>query len=164
PILTLLSLEILISTLTLRSNKFRKILIGKNSLLINNGVINQAEMRRLRLTINELLEELRLKDCMNICEIRYAILETSGKLTVIPYPEFDSPTRADLGVIGDDNPLPMNIILDGGIISDNLNKLKKDESWLYSTLKKRGYSDIRDVFLMQADECGNITLIPKEKK
>lgn len=162
PILTLLSLEILISTLTLKSNFCRKILVGQNSILINNGIINQAEMRRLRLTLSELLEELRLKDYTDITQIRYAILETNGKLTVIPYSQYDIPTRGDLNISGDDNPLPICVVLDGSVIKENLIKLKKDTDWLMYQLKKRGYNRTRDVFLMQVDENENIILISKE--
>ena len=162
PILTLLALEIIVSTITLKSNKCRRIIIGQSSMLINNGIINQAEMKRLRLTLHELLEELRLKDYPDIKQVRYAILETSGKLTVIPYPQYETPTCEDLNLPGTDNALPLAIISDGSIIQENLSKLKKDEKWLNQLLKKRGYSNIKNIFLLQVDENENITLIPKE--
>lgn len=164
PILTLLSLEIIVSTITLKSNKCRRIMIGQSSMLINNGIVNQAEMKRLRLTLNELLEELRLKDYPDIKQVRYAILETSGKLTVIPYPQYETPTRDDLKVVGANNPLPLSIVLDGDIIWENISKLKKDEEWLRKLLKREGHTKPQEIFLLQVDECENMTLIPKELK
>lgn len=162
PILTLLCLEIITSSLALKSARCKKILFGENSILILNGKIEQAEMKRMRLTLDELLEELRLKGYPDISKVRYAILETNGKLTVIPYPQFEVPTREDLGIIDAKNALPLSIISDGNICWENVNKLNKSKNWLYNTLKRNGYKNSRKVFLLQADENENITIIPKE--
>ena len=162
PILTLLALEILTSMMTMKSNRARRIMIGQSSMIINNGIINQAEMRRLRLTINELLEELRLKDYPDIKQVRYAILETSGKLSVIPYSEYETPTRKDLDINGEENTILLSLILDGKIIHENLDKLNKTQKWLKESLKKNGYKDEKQIFLLQSDTANNITIIPKE--
>ena len=164
PILTLLAIEIIMSTLTLKSNLFRRMIIGESSILINNGVINQKEMRRIRLTLDELLEELRLKDYPEIDKVRYAILETSGKLTVIPYPEFEKPTRCELKVKYAKEALPLAVISDGEIAWENVKKLNKNKEWIKETIAKHNYSKIRDIFLMQVDEEENVTIIPRELK
>ena len=164
PIFTLLSLEIITSSLALKSNICKKILFGENSMLIENGKINQAEMKRLRLTLDELLEELRQTGYPDIDKVRYAILETSGKLTVIPYPEYESPTRQDLGVEKAQNALPFAIISDGIISHKNMRKFKKNQKWLDNILKKNKLDNHKQVFLMQLDEDGNLTIIPKEKR
>ncbi len=163
PILTLLSLEIFTSSLALKSDKCKKILFGENSVLISNGKINQPEMKRLRLTLDELLEELRLKGYPDIDKVRYAILETSGKLTVIPYPQYEMPTREDLGINSTENSLPLAIISDGSIVWNNVQKLKKDKNWLKKILNKNGYEKASQVFLLQMDEKENMTIIPKEQ-
>lgn len=162
PILTLLSLEIITSSLALKSSKCKKLLFGENSMLILNGKINQPEMRRLRLTLDELLEELRLNGYTGIDKIRYAILETNGKLTVIPYAKYEVPTREDLKIKNVKNALPLSIISDGNISWSNVYKLKKNKAWLVATLKKHGYKKPTEVFLMQMDEDNNITIIAKE--
>lgn len=162
PILTLLALEIIVSTLTLKYNWCRRAIIGENSILINNGVINQKEMRRLRLTLDELLEELRLKDYPEIDKVRYAILETSGKLTVIPYPDYEKPTRSELNVKYKESALPLAVISDGDITWENVKKLNKDRAWVKEAIKEKGYTHARDIFLMQVDENENITIIPRE--
>lgn len=162
PILTLLAIEIIMSTLTLKSNLFRRLIIGQNSILINNGVINQKEMRRIRLTLDELLEELRLKDYPEIEKVRYAILETSGKLTVIPYPEFEKPTRSELKVKYEKEALPLSVISDGNITWENVKKLKKNKIWIKNKISEYGYSKVNDIFLMQVDEEENVTIIPRE--
>lgn len=162
PILTLLSLEIIISTITLKSNRFRRIIVGQSSMLIQDGNINQKEMKRLRLTLSELLEELRLKDYPDIKQVRYAILETSGKLTVIPYPQYETPTRDELKLTATDNPLPLSVILDGKIIWENVKKLNKDSNWIHKLLKQKGYAKPHSIFLLQVDECGNTLLVAKE--
>ena len=164
PILTLLSLEIITSSLAIKSDKCQKILFGENSILIINGKINQKEMKRLRLTLDELLEELRLKGYPDIDKVRYAILETSGKLTVIPYAKYETPTREDLGINNRKNALPLTVISDGKVTWNNVYKLKRNETWLNKTLNKNGYKDAKQVFLMQADEDNNTTIIPKEKQ
>ncbi|MBR5479537.1 MAG: DUF421 domain-containing protein [Clostridia bacterium] len=162
PILTLLSLEIITSSLALKSSKCKKILFGENSMLILNGKINQQEMKRLRLTLDELLEELRLNGYTSIDKIRYAILETNGKLTVIPYAKYEAPTREDMKIKNAKNALPLSIISDGNIAWNNIYKLNKNKTWLVDTLKKHGYKKARDVFLMQMDEDNNVTIIAKE--
>ena len=162
PIFTLLSLEILTSSLALKSDKIKKLLFGQNSILIINGKINQPEMKRLRLTLDELLEELRLKGYPDLSKVRYAILETSGKLTVIPYAKYEMPTREDLKIKNAKNALPLTIISDGNITWSNVYKLKKNDAWLYKTLKSKGYKKAKQVFLMQMDEDDNITIIAKE--
>ncbi len=162
PIFTLLSMEIVLSSLTLKSVRFRRILVGQCSMLIKNGVINQREMKRLRLTLSELLEELRLKNYPDIKQVRYAILETNGKLTVIPYAQHDTPTREDLGLPGGSAVLPLSVISDGKILWENLKKLERDRAWLDAILMREGYQTAKDVFLLQADENENILLIPKE--
>ena len=151
PILTLLAIELLVSTLTLKSRFSRKVIVGSASVLIENGEINQNEMRRLRLNLDELLEELRLKGHSNIANVEVAILESNGKLSVFP----SSPPE--------EKNLPVTLISDGKLITPALKRAKKEVSWIKNELKKHGVSRIRDVFLFQLDGNKKIILIPRDK-
>ena len=164
PILTLLSLEIIISSLFVKNRWIRKIVVGHTSILIENGKINQPEMKRLRLTLDELLEELRLKSFMDISTVKYAILEANGELSVFPFSKDESVTKSDINITEDTSFLPFTIISDGVLIKSEAERLGKNENWIKKQLAKKNIKSIHDVFLMQADENGGILIIPKEKK
>ena len=85
PIITLLSLTMILSVLTMKSIRFRALMCGRPSIMVQNGALNQREMSRNRLTVDELLEELRGKGYTDLSQIKYAILETNGQLSVLPY-------------------------------------------------------------------------------
>ena len=163
PILTLLSFEIILSSIFIRSRRIRKIFAGRTSILIENGKVNQKEMRRLRLTLDELLEELRLKSFMDISTVKYAILESNGELSVFPFSKNESVTRADLGLDEDVSFMPHTLICDGIFIKHEANTIGKDKKWVKNELLKRNLYSFDDVFLMQADETGSVFIIPKEK-
>ncbi len=163
PILTLLSLEIIISSLFLKNRWIRKIAVGRTSILIENGKINQKEMERIRLTLDELLEELRLKSFIDISQVKYAILEANGELSVFPYSKDEPATRSDLGISDDNTFLPHTIISDGVYIKSETERLRKNKNWVFKELSKKGITTCSDVFLMQVDEKDNVLIIPKEK-
>ena len=164
PILTLLALEIIISTIFIRSSRIRKFAVGKINILIENGKLKQDEMRKLRITLDELLEEIRLKGYLNISDIKYAILEANGELSVFPFSKNDYVTREDMNITEEKNFLPHTLISDGVYIESEVTLLGKDEKWVFKKLKKENISSIADVFLMQADTSGKTLIIPKEKK
>ncbi len=151
PIITLLVLQVLISTLQLKSEAARSVFCGKPSILIEKGKINIKELYCNRLNLNDLLEELRLKDYYNLEDIEYAILETGGQISVIPKSELEPATRKDLNVKSSQDTLPVTLILDGKINNNNLKLLNKDMSWLNSQLKKNNISSADQVFLALLD-------------
>lgn len=163
PVLTLLSLEIIMSSIFLRSRFFRKIAIGKTNILIENGKINQAEMKKLRLTLDELLEELRIKGYIEIKQVKYAILESNGELSVFPFSKDSPATRSDLLLYNDNTYLPRTVISDGTLIESEAKKLKLTKKEIDEELANHGIPSVSDVFLMQADETKNFTVIAKEK-
>ncbi len=163
PILTLLALEILISSLFLKNRWIRKIAVGRTSILIENGKIDQLEMKKLRLTLDELLEELRLKSIIDISTVKYAILESNGELSVFQFGQEMPATRQDLNLNDDNTYLPRTIISDGVLIDSEMKKLSFEKKKIDKELKKHGINSHRDVFLMQADETGKTLVIPKEK-
>lgn len=162
PILTLLSLTTILSVLTMKSIRFRAILCGKPSIIIRNGKLEQEEMRRNRLTVDELLEELRCQGHPDISTVQYAILETNGQLSILPYAAQSSPSRQDLLIKSTDSGFPLVIISDGKVLEHNLFGRGYDRIWLDKQLQKSGCSHTKDIFLMTVDDSGNVYLSPRQ--
>jgi uncharacterized membrane protein YcaP (DUF421 family) len=162
PILTLISLEIILSGITVVSIRARKLVTGKPSLLISNGVVNQQEMRRLRFTIDDLMEELRLSGIMSIDEVAWAILETNGKLSVFPTEENKPVTAKLMNIKTDGGGLPNTIISDGTVSLVTLKNIGKDTIWLKNTLLNSNLVP-EQVFLMTIDNQEKTIIIPKAK-
>ena len=163
PIIVLLCLSMILSVLTLKSLKLRALLAGVPSILIRNGTLDQKELRRTRMTLDEVLEELRLQGYTDLAAIRYAILETNGQLSVLPYAQKKPPTAEDMDLPVNDPGLPLVIISDGRLISSNLKRRGLNEIWLKKQLKQYGSPEVRDVFLLTVDEEKKTYFIAKEK-
>lgn len=156
PILTLLSLTMILSVLTMKNVKFRALLCGRPSVVIRNGQIDQLEMRRNRLTVDELLEELRNQGYTDPSQVKYAILETNGRLSVLPYANLKPATVQQLHLDSRESGLPLVIINDGRLLEHNLRQLGYDQKWLEKRLSERECPDPQHVFLMTVDEAGGI--------
>ena len=161
PILALLSLTMILSVLTMKSIRLRALLCGRPSIIIRDGVLDQREMARNRLTLDELLEELRNRGYSDPNTVKYAVLETNGRLSVLPYDSQKSPTAAQLNIKTEERALPHVIISDGRVLDENLTALGYDRLWLDQQLKEGGCSHPRSVFLLMADQNGPVCLIPK---
>ena len=164
PIITLLFLQVATSLLELKSENARKILTGAPSILINDGKIDIAELRYQRFNINDLLEELRLKGYFNLSDIQYAILETSGELSILPKTGQTTATKDDLKLTITQESLPIPLIMDGKVNHKNLELLTKDEIWLNNILKEKNISSSKDVFLGIIDSKNNFFYQLKEGK
>ncbi|WP_291635577.1 DUF421 domain-containing protein [Clostridium sp.] len=164
PIITLLFLQVATSLIELKSEKARRILTGNPSILIRNGKIDIAELRYQRFNINDLLEELRLKGYFNLSDIQYAILETSGELSILPKTGQSSVTKDDLNLSITQESLPVPLIMDGNINHKNLILLEKDELWLNKILKKHRISNASDVFVGMLDSKNKFFYQLKEGK
>ena len=162
PILTLLCLTMALSVLTMKSVKFRAVLCGRPSIIVENGKLRQGEMRRNRFTLDELMEELRMKGVTDLSTVKYAILETNGQLSVLPYAAQQPPTARDLGLHLPEPGLPVVLINDGRVMSRALRRRGLDEVWLDKQLKEHHVRRIRDVFLLTVDETNQVCLIEKE--
>lgn len=138
PILALLVMHLIISMLNIKSIRAREILCGKPSILIYRGRIDEKMLRKERFTINELEERLRGNNVVNIGDVEYAILETSGQITVIQKPEKKTPTVEDLGINIEYEGLAYDLVIDGKVMYDNLKILKKDYDWLKKQVEKFG--------------------------
>ncbi len=146
PIITLFIMEELLSYTSLKSEKARGVICGKPSILIERGIIMEEELRRTRYNLNDLLEQLRLKNFPNIEDIDYAILETSGQLSVIPKPENNPVTLKDMYMQPKMQKLPVTVIIDGKINLDNLHKAGLGSDWLENELKENKIKSPDTVF------------------
>ena len=163
PILTLLLLEVLIAALQLKSEKSRLLLTGSPSILINKGEIIIEELKKQQLNLNDLLEELRLQGYFDLRDIQYAILETSGQISVLPKTSSTPATKEDMKINAVENQLPVTLILDGIINYKNLKYISKTEVWLSKELKKRNISSQAEVFLALIDSKGEFYFQKKER-
>ena len=161
PIIVLLCLSLIVSTLMMRSIKFRALLCGRPSIIIDRGTLKESELLRNRLTLDELMEELRSKGYTDLNSIYYAILETSGQLSVIPKASEKSPTAAQMGLSVSEPGLPAILISDGRLLSHNLKDRGLEEQWLQSQLDAYNVKRIDQVFLLSVDELGQTYFVAK---
>lgn len=148
PILTLFCCELIIAGLCLKSIRLRNLLFGSPSILIRSGRIDQKAMRQNRFTLDELMQELRSQGITDIRKIAYAILETNGRLSVIPFPASAPVTPDALGLREEEACLPIILISDGRLLSENLHQAGLTEEWLKERLYAQDISSVSEVFLM----------------
>ena len=138
PILGLLVMHLIISMINIKSRKAREIICGKPSLLIFRGKIDQKVLKKERFTINELEERLRDNNIFNIGDVEYAILETSGQVTVIPKPNKRPTTPEDFNIVPKYEGIPYDLVIDGKVEYENLKKIGKNYTWLQKQTEKFG--------------------------
>ena len=159
PILTVLGLELVLSALSVSSIRLRRLLCGKPVILIENGHLLQQNLRKTRITVDELTGHLRLKDVLDLNTVQYAILETSGDLSVFLFPKYQP---APAGDDAQQQGLPVSIIEDGKLMKQNLPYAKKNTAWVRQILKKHS-STVKDTFLLTVDENGQTLWLPMEE-
>ena len=165
PILTLLAASFLLSQLSLKSLRFRTLLCGHPALLIEDGQVRQEAMRRNRFTLDELLEQLRIQGISRIEDVKYAVLENSGQVSVLPMAAQKPPTATQLQLaVPEDVTLPSILINDGQVLDRSLRLMGKDRLWLVRELHRQGCRGPEQVFLMTLDQQGVVFCIRKEGK
>lgn len=165
PILTLVGIQVVIAFLTLKNRTVREWFDGKPSYLIENGELNQAEMRKQRYTLDDLMMQLRERSVTNVADVEFAVLETSGKLSVIEKKQ-NCQTNSTPDVASDIpriryEGLPLPLIMDGKVQDDNLEKLGKTRFWLKNQLQAKGVNDFKQVFFCTIDYRGRLFLDKK---
>lgn len=163
PIITLLFLEMIISVLELKSTYARLIFSGKPCIIINKGKVDSAMMKSQRLNLNDLFEEIRLQGYYDIENIEYAILETSGQLSIIPKTELSNATKQDLNIKCSQDTIPLTLILDGQINHKSLKLAGRDEKWLYTILKSKNIESPKEVFIAVLNSKGKFYMQTYEK-
>ncbi|MGE5372765.1 MAG: YetF domain-containing protein [Solirubrobacterales bacterium] len=156
PILVLATAQVAVSYAALKSDRARGVICGRPSVLIENGKIVEEELRRQRYNINDLLEQLRSKDAANIADVEYAILETSGQLSIIPKSQKRPVNPEDLNLSTPYEGLPTTLIIDGRIFHDNLKKIGLTPEWLFGELTKLGIRRASDVLFASLDTEGRL--------
>ena len=160
-ILTVLGMELVLSGLIMHSVVFRRFLCGKPVILINNGKILQENLRRTRVTLDELTGHLREKDVLDIRTVQYAILETDGNLSVFPYPKERPASAKDAGIHPKQQFLPVTIIEDGYLSQENLKHAGKDEAWLNQVLQEN-HAEAQETLLLTVDAADKVLWLGKE--
>ena len=161
PILTVLGMELVLSGLIMHSVIFRRFLCGKPVILINNGKILQENLRRTRVTLDELTGHLREKNVLDIRTVQYAILETDGNLSVFPYPKERPASAKDAGIHPKQQFLPVTIIEDGYLSQENLKHAGKDEAWLNQVLQEN-HAEAQETLLLTVDAADKVLWLGKE--
>jgi len=156
PIFTLFFIQVCISVINMKCLWFRSIMDGNPSIVIRDGKIDIQELTKSRYNINELLEQLRVKGFANIADVEFAILETSGNLSVIPKSQKRPVTPEDLQIDTEYEGLPVPLIIDGRIQYDNLAEVNLTADWLKNELGKFNITEIKDVFLASLDTQGKL--------
>ena len=163
PILSLLVMHIIISLINLKSTKAREFLTGKPSILIYRGKIDERVMRKEGFTINELEERLRYNNIFNLGDVEYAVLETSGEVTVIPKPNKRPVTIEDLNIEPRYEGISYDLVVDGKIMDDNLRQIGKDYEWLKKQTQKFGIKP-EEALIITIDGDDNFFCQPLEKR
>ena len=163
PIFTLLVAQVALSYVALKSERARGVICGTPSVLIENGKIIEKELARLRYNINDLLEQLRAKNVPNIVDVEFAILETSGELSVIPKSQKRPVVPADMSLPTAYEGLPITLIIDGYVFNKNLAKINLNEGWLKSELQKFGVNSFKEVLFASLDTEGKLFYQVKSK-
>nr|WP_263325604.1 DUF421 domain-containing protein [Neobacillus sp. Marseille-Q6967] len=138
PMMVLMAIQIILSIISLKSKRFRDLVDGKPCVIINRGKIDEDAMRKQRYNFDDLLTQLREKDIRSIADVEFAILESSGSLSVIQKMDNDNgePKEGDITI---------PLIIDGRIEDDHLARINKTNLWLRQELKKRGYRDVKKI-------------------
>ena len=158
----IISLEIILTYAKNKSSILKKLLDSKPNVIIEKGELKQDELRTLRISVEELLSELRLQGVSDIGDVRYAIVEPNGKLSLILKGGCEQATVGQLGLEPDSRGLSYSIIVDGEINKKNLARSGHDEGWLCGILKKKKLSP-KDIFLFSVNDAEEITVIKKSK-
>ncbi|MBP1543333.1 MAG: DUF421 domain-containing protein [Oscillospiraceae bacterium] len=160
PIFTLVCIDLILSAVMVGSPRFRRLIIGSPRVIISEGVILQKEMKRLRYTVDDLVEAMREQQIFDLGEVYYAIVETTGKINFMQRKDFQPATRADVERGGSTSDPPSVVIRDGVADDEQLKLLGLGKCWLNEKLRENSVS-AKQVFLMTADKNGAVILIKK---
>ncbi|NLT58446.1 MAG: DUF421 domain-containing protein [Clostridiales bacterium] len=161
-IIVLVSLEVILSFLSLKCPPFQKLLSGNSSIVVEDGRLNQAEMRRQRFSLSDLCEELRLQKINRIADISYAVLETGGKLSVFLRPEASPPTKKELSIPSKDVGVVRMLVSDGKINRKDAQALSMDEAAVLTMIQQRRLT-LDQVFYLSVDAKGNLVELVKKE-
>lgn len=163
PILALVCYEVFVSWLILRLPFFRKIMYGSSKIIISNGKINRKVLRELRLSTDDIMTAMRTQQVFDISEVQFAIVETTGSISIMKKQSKDTPAREDIGLSPVSADPPQVVVSDGKPLPVTLKSMGYNEKFVENWAKKAGIS-VADIFIMTADGQGNIFIAPKVEK
>jgi len=148
----------LVSFLTMKSMFLRRVFIGTPTIVLQDGKLLKTNMKKLKLDVNDLLQEARRKGYFNLSELQYGVMEVNGEMSFLPYPEYRPATVKDINKKPEVGTLYANVIVDGEIMANNLNNMGKTEDWLRQELSVKGYKELKDILLCIVDNNGKLSI------
>lgn len=164
PILTLLVAHLTISQISLKSTLFRNVICGKPTIIISKGIVDESMMKKIRYNLDDLFEQLRENDVFSIVDVEYAILETSGRLSLMLKSEKCPPIMEDLNIVTNNVWIPRNLIIDGEIDKQELYLSKMTKSELINRINEHGYKSIKDIFICTTSKDNLLHIQPKRSR
>lgn len=161
PIIVLAAFELITSSISLKSKRFRTLVSGRPMVIIRNGEIDQAAMRKLRFSIDDLMESLRAQSVFHLEDVQYAVVETTGKVSILQKHAAQPATAGMLQIKGTDADPPAVIISDGEFIQSALDSCKLTQKWVEAVLHKQGLQP-EEVFLMTADQSEQYWIVRRQ--
>ena len=161
-VLLLVALEIINSVIVLKSSRCRSLLQGNSLVVIRDGVVDQKQLKRLRFTMDDLFDQLRQKDIFDISDVRYAIVETNGQLSVMLKPEKETVTAEMADIQNETKGLLCMVVNDGKFLKRAFKECDMNEEKIFAILE-REQTPIDEVLFMVADKEGNYTIVKKDE-
>ena len=152
--------SLFVSFITTKSIIARRFISGVPVVLIEHGKISREQLKKVKLDVNDLMQDAREDGIFDITEVDYAIMEVSGKVTFLLKSDFDTATRKDLKIHVDDKGLVANLIMDGNIMENNLKAIGKDKKWLLNKVNERKMN-VEDIFLLTCNNKEEIMIYDK---
>ena len=161
PVMVLVALEILTSVIMMKSRRFRRLVCGNPVVVIEDGKLLQGQLRRLRMTTEDLFAQLRQQNIFSLADVQYCIVETNGMVSVLEKPQHRIPDAEEMGVAIEDNKLETVVISDGKLLRDGMELCQTDSEQVKRLLEESGVR-AEEVFLMTLDGKGNYLIVRKE--
>lgn len=160
PIFILIICEIFLSIFMLKNFKFRRFICGSPQIVINDGKVDQKKMKELRMSTEDLFEQLRQLEVFNLTDVKYAIVETNGKMSILKKAMDDMPTRSDLNLQVEDKGFEIVIISDGDYFDTSMQFVGVSREWTDKILKKEKMK-LKDVFIMTCNDAHEYNIVKK---
>ena len=157
-------ISLFVSYITSKSILARRFISGYPIVLIENGHLSKEQLKKVKIDINDLLQDARENGYFDLSQIEYAIMEVSGKVSFLPKSKYTPVTMSDLKIKTNFKGLTANLIIDGEIMEENIKAIGKDIKWLITRIEKEGYTNPKDIFLLICDSNEKITIYPMNYK
>ena len=154
-------ITIIISYIANKSLVARRIINGNSVILFNNGKLYRENLKKAKLDLSEFLTQCRNQGYFNIADVETIVLESNGRLSMLPKASKRPATPEDLGISVESEKIISTIILDGEVLKDNLEHIGKNEEWLFKEMKKQGYPNEHSIFLATVDKDLNLSIYDK---